>query len=101
LTAETEYGTTTQYIQEYLNGVQQDSVYSAEDWWNLSARGVDQLKGLERSLHENVVRYVNNVYENEKNDVRNNLIFLMVIIVLLITLTIFTIKGIADSLSEL
>ncbi len=92
---------TVDYVERRIAGKSQNVGYSDAQWWDISARGIDQLRMLSNSLLERVQRQVDAIYEREVQARNRNLGFLITAIILLVVVTYFTIKGISDSLNEL
>src|SRR5690606_15931256 len=86
--------------RSFENGVV-GSTYSALEWWDISADGVDQLKEVQRGLLENATSTVSQLYEEGKKSLNWNLFILIAIVVLVSAIIYFTILQISSSLKEL
>ncbi len=91
---------TLKYIDDFLaNEALRDM--DAEDWWNTSASGVDELMKLQRQQMDVVQKQLHQIYDEEKKLRNRTLIFLLITIVVVIFLVVFTIMAISSSLNAL
>ena len=54
---------TLEYINKVFKKFSFDSLYSAEEWWTLSARGTDELKNFQQALMRRVQARINEQYK--------------------------------------
>ena len=75
--------------------------FNAEEWWTISANGVDEIKKLQRNLLATVNDFVNKIYILEKNDKRDTIIFILIGLVTVLVIVSYTIGVITKMLNEL
>jgi signal transduction histidine kinase/DNA-binding response OmpR family regulator len=97
----TNLKTTLSYIENLLRTGKYDTTVRADDWWQVSAKGVDDMKGLQRQLLLQSQAKVDKIYENEKQSKDSSLLFLILIIALVLGLMVYTITIITKMLNEL
>jgi signal transduction histidine kinase/DNA-binding response OmpR family regulator len=78
-----------------------DTAFDAEEWWNVSAKAVDDIKTLQRSIVERVNAEVNEIDKNERQARNVSFVFLLSVIALVLFVISITIKSISDSLNEI
>lgn len=78
-----------------------DTAISADFWWNTSASAVDKAKTLQRNMMQQGQRAALAIYDHEKWLQTWAIIFLFVILAIVISFIIFTIRIITKSLGEL
>jgi signal transduction histidine kinase/DNA-binding response OmpR family regulator len=93
--------TTMNYIQQSLQTRQLDTTIDVEDWWNISANAVDNLKTLQRNILDAAYTELVALFEKEKQNKDRALILLVLIIALALFVVTYTIKVISDILKEL
>jgi len=92
---------TLDYIQRCFKTFFFDSLYNADQWWQMSGRATDQLRNLQRRLLQSVTKKVNASYQKEARGKGFTLILLIVAIVVLAAIMIYTTHVITRMLSEL
>jgi signal transduction histidine kinase/DNA-binding response OmpR family regulator len=92
---------TEKYMEQLLQTGTYDSTMTSEEWWQVSANGVDEIRKLQRSLLEQARTSVKNIYEKEKAARDQSPIFLILSIALVIALIIYTISVITRTLGRL
>lgn len=83
-----------------ISGNFENSV-NAEEWWSISARAIDMIKGLQRSLLSDVIEQAHDLYDEEKASSTRNLILIISIIAFVLLIVLYTIKSISNSLNDL
>jgi len=92
---------TIHYIENFLQTEQFDSTYTSEKWWNVSARGVDEVRQLQRRQLKLAQDGMTAIYEKEKVSRGRSLLFLILSIAVVLGLMMYTITVITKSLDEL
>jgi signal transduction histidine kinase/DNA-binding response OmpR family regulator len=92
---------TIAYIAQTFISGRLDTLTTAEQWWEVSANGVDQLKVLQRNELDVARRGINEIYKAEKSSQEISLIFLVLSILLVIGLVSYTIAIITNILKNL
>lgn len=98
---EAELKATLDYTAQLFQTKSFGTAYDSESWWNVSASGVDQIKGLQSQLLDNVRTGISTVLNKETKAKNNILVVLIVMLVFVLLLISYTIKSITDSLREL
>ena len=93
--------TTIQYLDNLFYKGNIDTAINAEDWWTVSANGVDDIKHLQKNLLKQVNESVNIIYTSERKDKKNTLIFIVVSLATVVVVVAFTIGVINKTLTEL
>lgn len=92
---------TIQFLDNIFYKEKIDSSFNAEEWWTVSANGVDELKTLQRNLLKQVNNTVVSLYTKEKSKKNNTIVFLSLGLLGVIALVFFTINVINKMLTEL
>lgn len=92
-------------LNEYLDDVFRFPEYvqtmSAEDFRVMSAEAVDEIKNVQRAVLKRVEEQMAIIHKQENAYKDQNLVFLVLIIAFIITIVIFTIQSITESLDKL
>ena len=97
----TALNSTLSYIDALVANSLPDTSLSAEEWWNLSSNGTDELKKQGHDLGVTVEAGMDHIYDAEVKSRNKTLIFLIAAIVLVISFVLYTIRVISKMLSEL
>jgi len=89
------------YLDTVLNRNQPDSTYNADEWWNISAAAVDQLRGLQNKFLTQVQSGLDTIYLNEIRERDRTLLLLSLSVIFVIGIITYTITSITDTLTEL
>jgi len=101
VSSDTNLKNTLHFIrQSYENG-NTGGTYTAEEWWDISADGVDQLKAVQRNILDKAAAKVSHLYDVEKRELDISLFVLILIIALVSAIVSYTIHSISQSLKEL
>ncbi len=78
-----------------------DSSLDAEQWWIVSAKAVDKIRGLQRTMLDKVVEEVQGIYKTEADARDRNLVLLIVIVILVLTIISTVIRTVTTTLNEI
>jgi signal transduction histidine kinase/CheY-like chemotaxis protein/HAMP domain-containing protein len=93
--------TTLSYLDEIYLSDETENSYPAEDWWDISASGMDELLHLNQDLLQDIQKQVDLIYSQEIRE-RNFLTLLLIVISLLIIFFKYRLlKNIGNQLSVL
>ena len=92
---------TMDYIERCFKTFSFDSLYNADQWWQISGKATDQLRGLQKTLLRDVIAKVTRSYKQEARRQEFTLILLIVAIVLLLAIMLYTTGAITRMLKEL
>jgi signal transduction histidine kinase/DNA-binding response OmpR family regulator len=92
---------TNSYIENLIRTATYDNRYNAEQWWQISASAVDELKSFQRSLLQKAQAGLTNIYKKEKTARDVTLFFLILAIAFVITIVSVSITAITKALMEL
>jgi signal transduction histidine kinase len=98
---ETELKQTMDYLDKLFKTFRFDSTYTADQWWMVSDKGINNLMDLQKDVWKNVEAGTKKIYDSEKANRDRSLIILIVILAVVITLIIFTISAITRSINGL
>lgn len=92
---------TLEYLDEvYINGTAEHR-YSAEEWWNISSSGMDELLSLNQNLLKSIQDQVASFYKKEIKEKNLLTLFLLAICILMILFKYSILKTIEDQISYL
>ena len=92
---------TMDYISRVFQKFSFDSTYNADQWWELSAEGTDQLKGFQQNLMRHVRTRMQTAYENEVASRDIALILLITALIIVFAIMAYTIHVISKTLRGL
>ena len=81
---------TLKYINRVFQKSSFDSLYDAEQWWQISGEGTDQLKGFQQELMRRVKAKVDAAYKNEVASRDMTLILLLVVLLIVFAIMAYT-----------
>jgi signal transduction histidine kinase/DNA-binding response OmpR family regulator len=88
-------------IRNYLLTGKYDTSVGPEEWWTVSASAIDAMKVLQRDLLQNVISMSDSIADEERASRRQNLILIVLLIALVLTIVLYTIRSISHSLNDL
>ena len=92
---------TLSYIDKAFTTLHLDTIYTSDEWWQISSRGKAVLKSQQLVLWNKAESGMKKIYNHETSSKTQMLIFLITAIILVITLVIYTIQVITNMLMEL
>jgi signal transduction histidine kinase len=92
---------TIDYIDTLYKTYTFPNTYSADRWWNVSGKGVDELHGLQQSIWRKTLAYINAVYANEQEYKNRTLIFLTLTVLFVIIVIAYILHVITKTLNDL
>jgi len=98
-----ELRATIGYIEQLIGQGTYDSSLTAEEWWNISAVGVDRLRQLRTAVLQDAEKGVQAIYQKEINSRNRTLVLLIICIVVVIAIMGYTtaiISGMLGTLSK-
>ncbi|HYG14641.1 MAG TPA: response regulator [Bacteroidia bacterium] len=95
------FSITISTVEKLINTNTIDTGITTEGWRDLSAKGVDDLKKLQRNMVDQLLAKTQGIYGNESKERDFNLVFLLAVIAVVIAIVIIIIKNISDNLSTL
>ncbi|HTM66263.1 MAG TPA: response regulator [Flavipsychrobacter sp.] len=96
-----EMKVTNGFINRSISRGVVDTTFDADEWWVVSAKAVDDIKTLQRSVLEKVKTEVAEINRSEQQARNGSLVFLVAVIALVLFVISATIKSISDSLNEI
>ena len=75
--------------------------YTPDEWWKISAEGMGRLKQQQTDLRKKVGVEMNQIYDQEVRSKNKTLVFLITVIILVISVVLFTTRTISQMLREL
>jgi signal transduction histidine kinase len=75
--------------------------YSADSWWNISGRGVDEMRSLQQGIWQKTLAYINAVYANEQQYKNRTLIFLILTMLFVVVMILYILHIITTTLNDL
>jgi len=78
-----------------------DNTYDAEDWWRISAAGMDELKAMHQNLLKDAQNDATHTYEASIREQQNLLIFLIAFTLLILIIIFFAIRSTTEQINEL
>jgi PAS domain S-box-containing protein len=90
-----------EYIDARFRTFSFDSTYTADQWWEMSGKGTDQLRSLQKNLMLKVQKEVNASYQREVRKKNSTLIFLVAALVMVSLVMFYTTIIINRMLREL
>ncbi|HUR11205.1 MAG TPA: ATP-binding protein [Flavitalea sp.] len=97
----TEYKPTAEYLDRVFSTMKFDSTYNADEWWNISDKGIARLSGLQHTIWNNAIGIANSIYDKEVKNKNRTLILLSLIIILVCFIISYAIYSITRMLREL
>jgi signal transduction histidine kinase/DNA-binding response OmpR family regulator/HAMP domain-containing protein len=92
---------TIEYLDNLINNRKVDAAYTADSWWTVSANGMDEVRGLQKSLLRQVRQSVDDIYRQENTKKNYTVILLVVSLVLLGFILLEIIRIITKMLNDL
>lgn len=99
--AHTDLKTTNEYLNTLFNRFVFDSSLSADQWWQVSNNGLNELSALQKTIWKNIEAKVSSLYKNEKASRDRTLFLLVAILIILTALISFTVISITTMLHDL
>ncbi len=96
-----DFSTTINFISKAIQSGKIDTSLPPDNWWDISAQGVDQLKTVQRQLIEKVNKDAGVIYTKENDLKTQYFVFLVLIVAAVIFIVFYTIGNITDSLALL
>jgi len=96
-----ELKTTIRYLDNMFYKRIIDTTINADQWWTISANGVDQIKRLQRDLLKQVNASINNIYIIEKKDKNDTVILLILGLITVLIVVVSTIRVVNKMLTEI
>jgi signal transduction histidine kinase len=92
---------TMDYLDKLFKTFQFDSTYTADQWWIVSDRGLNNLMDLQKDVWKSVEAGTKKIYDSEKANRDRSLIILIIILAVVISLIFYTISTITKSINSL
>jgi len=89
------------FFEEVSDKMRISDTYAPEDWWRISATGMDELRAMHQNLLKEVQASAIRVYDKSIQDQRNLLIFIIALTLLILLLVYFAIKSTTEQIDEL
>ena len=99
--ANTELKAANEYIDRLFTTRKFDSTYNADQWWEVSDKGIDHLSALQENIWNSTMQIANDIYSGEIRNKYTALILLTVFIIIVIAIVAYTIFVISSMLREL
>ncbi|MGV3527750.1 MAG: response regulator [Flavisolibacter sp.] len=97
----TEVKEVLSYVQGLTVSDSSLNKYDPEDWWTMSAIGINKLQSLQQQLLRTAEQMVSKIYDNEITARNITLLVLVLLIILVIALTAYIARIIAGMMAEL
>ncbi len=101
LTGKAATAETFNYVNKVFGKYSFDSLYNADEWWKMSGKSVDQLKGMEIDLMRQVQNGMNKVYNDELFSKNLAIALFTIAIVIVFGVMFYTTRIITQMLREL
>lgn len=92
---------TLDYLDTIFTKGSAPNIYQAEEWWQVSASGMDELLSLDKELLESIKNQVSVTHEQETRKKNLLVLFLLITAILIVLFKIIILKTIGDQLSVL
>lgn len=92
---------TLDYLDTIFTKGSASNIYQAEEWWQVSASGMDELLSLDKELLESIKNQVSVTHEQETRKKNLLVLFLLITAILIVLFKIIILKTIGDQLSVL
>ncbi|HLT41895.1 MAG TPA: nitrate- and nitrite sensing domain-containing protein, partial [Sphingobacteriaceae bacterium] len=92
---------TLDYLDTIFTKGSAPNIYQAEEWWQVSASGMDELLSLDKELLESIRNQVSVTHEQETRKKNLLVLFLLITAILIVLFKIIILKTIGDQLSVL
>ena len=92
---------TVEYLDSLFTNFQSDSTFAAKDWWDISNTGLEGLKKLRQDTWKDASVNMDKILKNEQSKRDRALVFLLVTLLIVVTITVYTIYNINKILTEL
>ncbi len=92
---------TIEYIDRVFERFSFDTLYHHEEWWNVSVKGVDELRNLQQQLLLGVLEKMNGIYKKEQREMTVTFIFLIIAVALVFAFMLYTTGIITKMLDSL
>ncbi len=96
-----KFRTINSTLRQYVGNRTLNSALSDDEWWDISASGVDEIITLKNQLFNEIQAKAAVIYEEEKQSKNYNLIFMISIIVVVLLLVMITVRNITLSINQL
>lgn len=96
-----ELKTTVEYIDHVFSKFSFDTLYHADQWWDVSVKGVDNLRNLQQELMRDVVAKVNASYKKEQAGLTFTFIILIIAVAIVFAFMFYTTSVITQTLTSL
>lgn len=94
-------GPTDAYMDSIFTRFSFDSTYNAASWWNVSDKGTNELRNLQKYIRDNVNEKLNQIYQKEVESQNSTMTVLLLAIIFVLLLIAYTIHSISYTLREL
>jgi signal transduction histidine kinase len=92
---------TIDYIDTLYKTYTFPATYPADEWWNISGKGVDKLQSLQQTIWQKTLAYINAVYANEQQYKNRTFIFLVLTIIFVVSMISYILHVITTTLNDL
>lgn len=96
-----ELKTAIDYIDTLFRRFSFDDTYTAETWWQVSEKGMAQLRNLQNMIRENADKGTGAILEHERTTRNRAMILMIIALVVVISVVIYTIYSITSMLNEM
>jgi len=93
--------TTIAYLDNLFTDGVVDTTFNEENWWVVSASGVDEIRDLQQKLLRQCEVSVEKIYQDEKSNRNKTLIVLAIALFFVLFIVVYTIRMITKMLNEL
>ena len=92
---------TLNYLDTVFKKTAFDSTYTAQQWWEVSDKGTDELRALQQHLGDTAGANITDIYHAERTKKNLTLFFLFASLVAVIAIVVYTLHVITSMLREL